>query len=62
MTTKRIPIVHRPEQPEVYIVVHGNLQPNLIGNVFSNKNEALQDAAEDHGWVVLTRDLEIPDA
>ena len=62
MKQKKIAIDHAPEQPQVYIVVHSNLQPNFIGNVFTDKHEALEDAAEAQGWVVLTRDLEIPDA
>ena len=62
MKQKKIAIDHAPEQAQVYIVVHGSLQPNWVGNVFTNRNEALEDAAEDHGWLVLTRDLEIPDA
>ena len=62
MKQKKIAIDHAPEQPQVYIVVHHNLQPNLIGDVFTDKNDALEDAGSDVGWIVITRNLEVTDA
>jgi hypothetical protein len=59
MTTKKISIVHRPAEPEVYIVLHTNIQDRFIGNVFTCKHEALEDAGTERGYVVITRDLEV---
>ena len=61
MKKKAIKIDHLPEQPQVYIVVHHNLQPNLIGNVFTDKSDALEDAGSEVGWIVITRNLEVTD-
>jgi len=62
MKKKAVKIDHAPEQPQVYIVVHHHLQPNLVDKVYTNKIEALEDAGEEVGWIVITRDLEVSDA
>lgn len=62
MKQKPIKFDHRPEQPQVYIVVHNNTNQNMIGEVYTSKIEALETAGEDVGWIVITRDLEVEDA
>ena len=62
MKQKAVKIDHQPEQPQVYVVVHNHVNKHMIDKVYTSKIEALEDAGDEEGWIVITRDLEVGDA